>query len=132
VADPLDGMIGAMRDLAGFDERVAALAAPKLEAAARARASEGVDPQGRAWAPRKSDGGRALANAAAAIRAESAGATAALVVTGPEYWHQTAKDGGALPQRKMIPAPGDELPPELRAACDEASAAAFEEATGAR
>lgn len=122
----LETMIEDMKRLSTFDERCAELAAPKMQEAARASADAGVDPNGRPWAPKK-NGARALAHAAEHVTAEAHGNRVDLIVDGPEFWHQTAKEGGTLPQRKIIPSVGDPLPPSLKAAADEAVAQAFAE-----
>ena len=122
----LEQMIAGLRNLQTFDERCAELAAPKMEEAAKAQASAGIDPNGRAWTPKK-DGSRPLENAADHVRAEVHGNRVDLIVDGPEYFHQTAKAGGRLPQRKIIPSVGDPLPPALKQAADEAVAQALQE-----
>lgn len=129
MVDALNEAIATLRGLGEIPTRAAAIAAPLLEAAAKKQAASGIDPSGRPWAPRKKDGGRALANAAEAVRAEVTGDVVEIVVDGPEYFHQTAKEGGAMPRRQIIPDVGDPLPPTYQAALDEAADEAFN-ATG--
>lgn len=123
----LDDMIASMRGLARVPERAAELAAPRLEAIAKATASAGTSPTGEAWAPRRADGRRAMPNAAAAVRAEAAGATVALVLEGPEVYHQRAREDGRPPRRAIIPAPGEPIPPAMLDAIAQAVAQAVDE-----
>ena len=120
----LEQMIAELDSLETFDERSARLAAPKLEEAVRSQARAGLDPNGKPW-PLKKDGSRALVNAAARVRAIAVGPRVDLIVDGPEYYHQTVKPDGTLPQRKIIPSVGDALPPALQAAIEEASSEAL-------
>lgn len=124
----LEQMIARMKQLGSFNERAAELAAPLMQDAAREAANAGVDPNGKPW-PAKKDGTRALEHAADHVRAESHGDRVDLIVDGPEFWHQTIKEGGPHPQRKLIPSVGDALPPALKAAADEGAARAFAEMT---
>ncbi len=127
----LDEMIASFRNLETLEARTAALAAPLLEKASKEQVAKGLTPEGTPWAPKK-DGSRALVNAAEHVHAETSGETVTLVVDGPEFFHQTVKEGGTLPRRKLIPGVGDALPPHLRAALDTAGARAFSEITGGR
>ncbi len=120
----LEQMIAELNAFESFDARTAQIAAPKLQEAVRSQARAGLDPNGKPW-PLKKDGSRALVNAAAHVRAIAVGPRVDLIVDGPEYFHQTVKPDGTLPQRKIIPSVGDALPPALQAALDEASSEAL-------
>jgi len=111
----LEEIIADFRSLATIDAEIAKAAAPRLEAIAKKRAAAGVDPGGVAWKPRKKDGGRAYANAAEHVRAESNGNIVTLVLEGGgEYFGQKAERDASLPQRKIIPNVGDALPTDMR------------------
>lgn len=126
----IDDMIADFRKLEGLDAAIAKAAAPRLETIAKNRAAAGVDPSGAAWKPRKKDGGRALANAAAHVRAEAKGSIVTLVLDGPEYWSQKAAPEGSLPQRKVIPDVGDALPDDMRAELELVTQQTIAEMTG--
>jgi len=116
-------MIDDMRALGTLPERVAKLAAPKIEAALRASAAAGTSPTGAPWAPRKKDGGRAMAGAASAISVEAIGPVVRVKLTGPEVFHHYAARGET--RRQVIPDTGIDAVPAVANALD----AALEEAT---
>ena len=114
----IEDIIADFRKLETLDAEIATQAAPRLEAIVKKTAAAGMTPDGQPWKPRKKDGGRPLEHAEERIRSEVNGSTIVLVVGGPEYWHQKAKPGASLPQRKVIPSAGDPLPDSLRTELD--------------
>lgn len=108
--EQLDGLIASLRRLkANAGEEIAKESAAGVEEALRANAAAGVDPEGRAWAPRK-DGKRALANAASAIFVTAKGAVLELVLRGKYIYHQR---GAGVPERRILPDGGAGIPPIL-------------------
>jgi hypothetical protein len=66
----------------------------------------GTSPSGKPWAPRKKDGGRAYANAAAAVDVRAAGSTIIVELTGHEVFGHYGARGAEV--RQMIPVEIDE------------------------
>lgn len=90
-------MIAKMRALRGFGLQVARAAAPVVEAAIRATAAAGTDPDGKPW-PSKKDGGRALPNAASAVSVKASGLVLRVLLKAPYGFAQTRRRA-----RKVIP-----------------------------
>lgn len=126
-AEAMLRMAAAARALAQLGARAAEEAAPKVEAVARASAAAGQAPDGAAWAPKK-DGGRALANAPAAVTVRAVGDVLQVAVEGHHVFHQ--RGDGRLPERKIIPAPGDDIPEAWAAAIEGVAVSAFRKAVG--
>ena len=128
----IDAAIAAMHTLEGLDAAVATRAAKKLEAHVRSEVSAGRDPTGKQW-PAKKDGTRPLVNAAKAVSCEASGNVVTLVVSGVEFFHQTAKeDGQSPPRRRMIPGPGDPIPDGYVQAMNEARDEVLQSLMGGR
>jgi hypothetical protein len=123
----LDEMISSLRGLVKIEERAAAIAAPLLEQHLKSTASAGTSPDGKAWAPTKK-GGRAMANAAAAITTKAFGPVVRVTLSGPEVFHHYAVRGE--PRRQVIPDTGVDATPAVTAVLDKAMAQAFDELTG--
>ena len=68
--------------------------------------SAGTSPSGKAWDSRKSDGGKPLNNAAAAVDVRVAGNTIVVELTGHHVFHHYG--AGASPVREIIPKEMDE------------------------
>ena len=118
-----------LRNLAGLATLTAQEAEKPVLEAARSLASSGVDPTtGAAWAPTV-DGRKALEGAADAIEVTQAGPTLRLKISGKYVYHQYGARGGKLPQRRIIPDKGGDLPPTFLAALKAAAARAFAKAT---
>lgn len=98
----LDGMIAACRAA----KRLAVDAAPEVarnvEASLKASAAAGTSPAGEPWAPRKRDGGRAMAGASSAVSARSIGSVVLIKLTGPEVFHHFGSPPSKAP-RQVIP-----------------------------
>lgn len=126
----LDGYIDALRVLdEHFAESVAKEAAPRVQAALRASAAAGTDPDGTPWADRK-EGGQAYANSSSKVTAKALANIVQCGVTGPEVFGQFGAHG--MPTRKTIPAVGDDLPPAIVDALTEGARVAFEKITGGK
>lgn len=125
----LDRYLAKLGKLRSFRADMAKIAAPLVEAAARATAAAGTTPDGKAWEPKKG-GGRALPNAAAAITARAVGSAILVILRGPYVLHHIGK--GHAPKRQIIPAGGasSSLPPGIARALHTASAQAFRRAMG--
>lgn len=119
-------MANKLRSLRDFNSRCAEEAAPLLEAAVKATAAAGTTPDGKAWAPKKKDGGRALVNAAAHVSAEANGETCTVTLEGVEVIHNYG--AGKLPRRQILPEAGSSTPKIVTDACQEATRRAFEKA----
>jgi len=125
----IEDIVADFRKLGTVDAEIAKRAAPRLEAIAKKTAAAGTDPDGKAWKPRKKDGGRALANAAEHVHAEASGNIVTLVADGTSYWHQKAAPDASLPQRKSIPDVGDPIPVAIRAELDDVMREVLSEVT---
>lgn len=124
----LDDMIRSLRSISKLDERAATIAAPLLESALKATANAGTTPDGQPWAPRKKDGGRAMAGAASAISAGASGDTVRVTLRGPEvFWHFGER---GAPRRQVIPDGGGEMPAVVSDVLKKSTAQAFQELTG--
>lgn len=66
----------------------------------------GTSPSGKKWEARKSDGGKPLQNAGAAVDVRVAGETIIVELTGPEVFHHYG--AGGAPVREIIPKEVDE------------------------
>jgi hypothetical protein len=125
MGDALDSLIARLRGLNTFATDVAKRAAPAIERAVRAQAAKGIDPNGRAWAPKK-DGGQPLKNASSEIAATPIGNAVAVAIAGPLVFHNAGT--GHVPQRQVLP--DGPAPQYILDAIKEASAAEFEKVTG--
>lgn len=125
-AEDMDRMIERVRKLGQLRARTAELARAKLEAVVRATAAAGTTPDGERWKPTK-EGGRALANAAAALSVRVVGSVLQVVLTGHHVFHSRGA-GRTLPQRKIIPANGDPIPDRYLDAVRAAAVEAFRQA----
>lgn len=98
----LDGLIRKLRQARGFLVKAAPAAAAAMQGALRATAAAGTAPDGSPWAPRKRDGGRALAGAASAITVRPVGTVLLAKLRFPEVIHD-AGNPPILPRRQIIP-----------------------------
>ena len=121
-SDAMARMVERVRALRTIEADTAEAARPAIEAAARATAAAGTTPTGEAWAPRKADGARALANATAGVSAVAVGAVVQVVLKPPYVFHQKT--------RQIIPGAGEEIPPAIATALQEAASASFKKAMG--
>jgi len=113
----IEDFIADMKKLGTFDEELARLAAPVIEAAAKKNVAAGLDPEGKPWKAKK-DGSQALKNAADHVSATASGTVVELVVEGVETYHQRFKEDGAHPRRQLIPDEGDPIPSYIADALD--------------
>lgn len=97
----LDRMIGSLRSLATLPADAARAGAPLVEAELQATAAAGTSPVGVSWAPRKKDGGRAMARAAEHVAARAIGSVIVIVLRGADVFHHFG--GGSKPARPVIP-----------------------------
>ncbi len=122
----LDAMIRKLRRTRAFILEAAPSCADAVATELRATAAAGTSPDGAAWAPRKADGARALANAASAISVKAVGSIVLAKVGYPYVFHQKAQ-GSSTPRRLILPDAGV-LPARLAAAVKRAIVAAREAA----
>ncbi len=113
-------MVRALQELSQLEERVAKVAAPRVEAAVREQVAAGLDPEGRPW-PATKDGRRPLVHAADAVHVEARGDIIVIVLRGKEVFHHFGT--GRIPARRIIP--DGEVPERLRRLIDEAAAEVF-------
>jgi len=123
----LDEMTDAVRRLGTLPDDVARRSVTYVDAAVKATAAAGTDPNGKPWAPRK-DGGRALVNAAAAISTKALGPVVQVTLTGPEVIHHFGDS--RVPRRQIIPDGAAGIPKGVGDALDRAAADAFAAAMG--
>jgi hypothetical protein len=123
----LAAFIDRVRGLRTLGADAAKLAAPYVLEAARETAAAGTTPSGEAWAPKKS-GGRALVNAADALSVENVGSVVVLKLTGPEVVHNYGNK--RVPQRRILPAGGAGIPPNIAKALERAAKEAFDRTMG--
>jgi hypothetical protein len=123
----LDDWIARMNALGAKDvgARVAARAAPAIEAEVKRTAAAGTTPDGAAWKP-KVDGGRPLQNAAAHIHARALGNLIVVTLEGPTVWHHRGVRGNA--PRQVIPDIG-QVPPGIAKALTTVAREVFQEIT---
>ncbi len=116
-ADILSGLADRIRGIAGAGSAIAREAAPGVLAAAKATAAAGTTPDGVPWAPRKSDGGRALAKAADAITVSTAEDVVFLEIHDHHVEHNFKRGPGYEP-RRILPdvKAGEALPKSYVAA----------------
>lgn len=93
-------------DAIGKPEQYLPPAAQEVKAHISKTIAAGTSPSGKAWEPRKKDGGKPLQNAAAAVDVRVAGDTIIVELTGPEVFHHYGVRG-AKP-RNIIPVEIDE------------------------
>jgi hypothetical protein len=126
-SEALAAFTARVRSLAGFPALVAKEAEPLVDAAIKSTVRAGLEPDGRAWTPKK-DGGRPLEHAADHIRTEARGARIDVTLTGVETFHHHGVKGGA-PARPILPKAG-EMPPQIFAALEQGAARAWNKLTG--
>lgn len=102
MAGELDDMIDKLRSLPELGKR----AAPDVAVAVRESILEtiraGTDAEGKAWEPRKEDGGKPLVGAASAVKVAATGSRIFARVTGPEARHHLGRAKGGV-RRGIIP-----------------------------
>ena len=99
-------------------QRAVKRAAPRLADVVASQHRAGVAPDGTPWVPDKSGGIPRLADLGEPT-AHADGASVVLELPDAFLPHQA---GGRIPQRKIIPAPGDPIPDAYRVVLDEALA----------
>ena len=126
----LDSMIERMKALGSRDvgARVAARAAPLVDAEIKRTAAAGRAPDGHAWKP-KVDGGRPLQNAAAHIQTRAMGNLIVTTLEGPTVFHHLGL--GGKPTRQVIPDSGN-VPPGVEKAVTEAAMSVCRDITEGR
>ena len=100
----IDDWIDRLKSIHELENVAPAALAGTILAAVTTTAAAGQSPEGVPWAPRKADGGRALANAPAALSTSVAGNVVFLHLDGIETLHQwgTSK----IPARPTLPTGG--------------------------
>lgn len=115
---PFEQLASDLDELAMAPARAASRAAPRLAETIGAQHQAGLAPDGSPWAPDKGGGVPRLADLGAPV-GSARGSTVAITLPDAMRPHQA---GGRIPQRKVLPAPGDELPDAYRAVLDQALA----------
>jgi hypothetical protein len=100
--DDLDAMIAKIRSIPELVKRAAPDVAEAVHESILETIQAGTDPEGKAWAPRKADGGRPLAGAAHAVKAAAIGSRILVRVAGPEARHHLGRGRGGT-VRGIIP-----------------------------
>lgn len=96
-----------------FLAKIGSKAAPLVDKAIKERVNQGVDPYGRPWAPRKSDGGRVLVHAASHISTETPRFDLiSVTLRGHDVFHHKGARGA--PKRQILPDQGNGLPENLK------------------
>lgn len=121
----LDALISKLRRSREFIVSAAPAAAEAMQAALRATAAAGESPDGAAWAPRKKDGGRALANAANKIVVRAVGSVLLARIGWPESLHNDGTK--TIPQRQILPS--GEMPPAVATAVKDSLIESWKAAT---
>jgi hypothetical protein len=98
----LDAMIAKIQSLSQLAKQAAPDVADAVHEAIVKTIEAGTDPEGKAWAPRKADGGRPLAGAAQAVKAAAIGTRILVRVAGPEARHHLGRARGGV-YRGIIP-----------------------------
>ena len=98
----LDAMIASCRAAGRLATDAAPEVARNVESSLKATAAAGTTPDGTAWASRKRDGGRAMADADKAVSARAIGTVILIKLTGPEVFHHYGSPPGK-PPRQVIP-----------------------------
>ncbi len=106
-AEALNALIERLRAIPSLGPVIAREAAPAVLAAAQATADAGTTPEGEAWAPRKSDGARALAKASSALSVRVDEDVIVLVLSGTYVYAQRT--------RRILPGVGLGIPPRITA-----------------
>lgn len=103
--EQLTTLASRLRAIPSLGATIAREAAPDVLAAAKSTADAGTTPEGKAWAPRKKDGGRALAHAADAITVRAVGDVIEIVLSGVNVYQQA--------KRRILPERGKTLPSQI-------------------
>jgi hypothetical protein len=98
----LDAMIAKIQSMSQLAKRAAPDAAEAVREGILETIQAGTDPEGKAWAPRKADGGRPLAGAAGAVKAGAVGTSILVRISGPEARHHLGRGRGGT-VRGVIP-----------------------------
>lgn len=152
----IEAFIEGIGKLQAMNERVAKEAEKPVADVARKSAGAGQAPDGSAWAPRKEDGGQALAGAGDAIKSSAKGNEIKLTIGKPYVFH----DGGAggtsttkeakrerartrkrqaasgtkskfhAPKRQILPAAGEPIPKAMNEAIESSARKVFDRAMG--
>lgn len=72
----------------------------------KSTAAAGTTPDGKPWAPRKKDGGRAMVNAAAALSLTVLDNVILIKLTGPTAFHHWGAGGKGRIARRVLPSGG--------------------------
>jgi len=126
----LDDIISRLERLGRLPEETAAKAAPLVEDANRRTAAAGTSPDGVPWAEKKT-GGRALVNAAAAVKCSARGSlvTLELAATPTGSVKVQAIQNATRP---ILPRPGEPIPGPIAGALKRAAVETFQRAAGSR
>jgi hypothetical protein len=122
-------MIDNIRKLGKLPEEAAKEAAPIVTNVAQKLAAEGVSPADDRWAPQVKGGGRALANAAKAIKGAAIGAIIRLTLEFPYSLHNIG-EGHAVKRQILPDAGGSSLPAKFAKAVLDGCYKAFVKLTG--
>jgi hypothetical protein len=121
--EQLEQLAALLEHKATAPERAARAAAPKLLAVAQQQWAEGRAPDGTEWPPTR-DGRVPLTDLTSQATARADGAAVVLELPDQLKHHQEGSD--RLPQRKVVPAPGDDPPEAWRAVLEGELAAEME------
>ena len=124
-----DAFIAAIRMMEGseLEERIAKHAEVTLQDAIVQTLVAGETPEGKPWAPRRKDGKRAYAEAAAHVKTRSTGNYVRVILEGPDVYGHFGRTRKQI-ARPMLPSGGgSELSPLVSKALDEAARLAVEE-----
>lgn len=99
--EDIQAMIDRLRALEKLPQVAAPLVAKELEAEIRADIAKGQSPDGAKWPARK-DGGKALANAGAALKVTTHGPVVVAQLTGPTAMHHLGRGKGGV-RRQILP-----------------------------
>jgi hypothetical protein len=107
--------------------KIASVAAPLILKSIQKSVSEHEAPDGRRWVSGK-DGHPVYANAASKLTGAAHGNLVRVTLTGPEVYGNFGNS--RLPERRMLPDTGAEIPKDVQAALDEATAKVMGKLTG--
>ena len=122
----LDAMIARVRALPAIAERAAPAVADAVREELQRTIAAGESADGKPWAP-KADGGKPLANAAAALGVVAVGKVVIIRLRGPEARHHLGWAKGGK-QRPIIPI--DQIPPAMARRITGVLAAEFKKTIG--
>lgn len=125
----LEAHIARLHALGELTRRAAPAAADAVEGVLHRQIAAGVDPDGKAWAPRKDNGEQPLQHAADALAVVPLGTKVYCRLKGPEARHHRGTARGGI-VRRILPVKG--LPKPMERAITDAIVDVFNETMEAR